>query len=69
MNVNELRRRVIAVVAELGITADVQHLHSMAQIAEHGVLPPPVLMINGEIKTKGRLLSTSEIKKLIRGGT
>ncbi len=57
---------MIAVVAKEGITADVQHINSLAQIAEYGVLPSPVLMINGEIKAKGRLLSLSEIKKLLR---
>jgi hypothetical protein len=56
---------VIAVIAKLGIEADFQHLDSLRDIAEHGVLPTPVLTINGTIKTKGRLLQASEIKALL----
>ena len=66
LNANELRRRVIAVIAELNIKADVQHLHTLRDIAEHGVLPTPILTINGEIKTKSRLLQKSEIKHLLK---
>jgi hypothetical protein len=57
---------VIAVIAELGIEADMQHVQSVSEIAEHGVLPTPVLTVNGVIKTKGRLLARSEIKRLVR---
>ena len=57
---------MIAVIAELGIEADFQHLDNLRDIAEHGVLPTPVLTINGTIKTKGRLLQVSEIKALLR---
>jgi hypothetical protein len=58
-------RRVIAAVAQMGITADVEHIHSLREIAEHGVLPTPVFTIGGKIKTKGRLLSPAEIKQML----
>jgi hypothetical protein len=57
---------VIAVIAEMEIEADFQHIESLRDIAEHGVLPTPVFTINGAIKTKGRLLQLSEIKALLR---
>ena len=57
---------MIAVIAELGIEADFQHIESLRDIASHGVLPTPVFSINGTIKTKGRLLQISEIKALLR---
>ena len=57
---------MIAVIAEMGIEADMQHVQSLSEIAEHGVLPTPVLTINGVIKTKGRLLQHTEIKNLVR---
>lgn len=57
---------MIAVIAEEKIEADVQHLDSLREIAEHGVLPTPVFSINGQIKTKGRLLQKSEIKRFLR---
>jgi len=59
-------RHVMAVVTELGLPADVEHIRSVRDIAEHGVLPTPVLTIGGKIKTKGRVLSTTEIKELLR---
>ncbi len=57
---------MIAVVDELGISADIQHIQNMYDLAQHGVLRSPVLTIRGEIKTKGRLLQKAELKKLIR---
>jgi len=60
---------VIAVVADLGLSADVQHIQSLYEVAEHGVLPTPVLTIGGKIKTKGRLLSKAEIKGLLKKET
>jgi len=57
---------VIAAVDQMGLTADIQHIKSMYEIAHHGVLPTPVLVINGEIKAKGRLLPQAEIKQLLR---
>lgn len=58
-------RRVIAAVAEMGINADVEHIHNLREIAEYGVLPTPVFTIGGKIKTKGRLLSPAEIKQML----
>ena len=57
---------MIAAVDQMGLTADIQHVRSMYEIADHGVLPTPVLIINGEIKSKGRLLQPAEIKRLLR---
>ena len=57
---------MIAVIADEGIEADMQHLEDLREIAEHGVLPTPVFAINGQIKTKGRLLQKAEIKRLLR---
>ncbi len=57
---------MIAVVDEMGVSADIQHIQNMYDLAHHGVLRSPVLTIRGEIKTRGRLLQRSEIKKLIR---
>jgi len=57
---------VLAVVAEMGLSASVEHVHNLRDISEHGVLPTPVMMIDGKIKSKGRLLPKSEIKQLLR---
>jgi hypothetical protein len=60
---------VIAAVDQMKLTADIQHVKSMYEIAHHGVLPTPVLTINGEIKAKGRLLPQAEIKQMLRDAT
>lgn len=57
---------MIAVIAEMGVQADVQHLHNLRDIAEYGVLPTPVLTIDGKIRSQGRLLQKAEIKKMLR---
>jgi hypothetical protein len=57
---------VLAVVAEMGLKASVEHVHNLRDISEHGVLPTPVMTIGGKIKSKGRLLPKAEIKRLLR---
>ncbi len=60
---------MLAAIDQLGMTADFQHVKSMYEIADHGVLPTPVLTINGVIKARGRLLQPAEIKRLLREAT
>ena len=61
----ELTKRVMAAVAELGVAADVQHVTDLKEMAGYGPVPTPVLVVNGEIRTTGRVPSTDDIKKLL----
>jgi small redox-active disulfide protein 2 len=66
MRCEELMRRVMAVVAELKLPADVQHIRDLNRIAEYGMVATPGLVINGKLKSVGRVLSVKELKEMLR---
>lgn len=50
---------------ETNCTADVVKVTDMKQMMTYGILSTPGLVINGKVKSYGRLPSVSEIKKWI----
>ena len=62
----ELERKTINALAEMGQAADVQKVKDIKDIASYGVLSTPGLVINRKIKSSGRVPSTEEIKKMIQ---
>jgi len=53
---------------ELGIEATVVKITDIGQIAMHGILSTPGLMVNGKIKHSGKPLpSLEKVKELIKG--
>ena len=54
----------------LGITdVQVEHVKDLKEIARHGVMSTPTIVINGKAKSPGKLLSVEEISKLITEST
>ena len=49
-------------VKEKGVQADVIKVEDMDKITEYGVMMTPALVINGEVKSSGRIPSSEEIK-------
>jgi len=54
-----------AAVREAGVSAVVQRVTDIAAILEVGVLTTPALLIDGEVKAVGRVLSPAEIRALL----
>ena len=54
-------------VNELNIDTEVQYITDMDQIMQAGVMSTPALIIDGKIKSTGRVPKTKEIKKMIEG--
>ena len=55
-------------VKELGIEAAIEKITDIAQIAMHGILSTPGLIVNGKIKHSGKPLpSLEKVKELIKG--
>lgn len=52
-------------VKELGSDAQVIYVTEMADIIATGIMRTPGLIIDGKIKSAGRVLSVKEIKQLI----
>jgi len=61
----EVRKRTINVLAEMDIAADVQKITDMKKIMEYKILTTPGVVINGELKSTGRIPSKDEIRKWI----
>ncbi len=49
-------------VAEAGIFAQVEKVEDIVKIMDYGVMNTPGLVINGEVKSTGKLLNSEEIK-------
>jgi hypothetical protein len=60
---NKLEQDVMAVLSEMGIAASLNHISDPNLTAQYGILPTPALIINGNVKSSGRVPSRSMIKK------
>ncbi len=56
-----LTQNVKKAVAVKGIFAQVEKVEDMVKIMEYGVMSTPGLVINGEVKSTGKLLNVEEI--------
>jgi len=63
---NQLAKRVIKVLADLNVVADVQHDRDIKKFEFYKLFGTPVLKINGEIKSLGRVPSKSDLKKWMK---
>jgi len=52
-------------VKELGIAAEVTHIYDMGEIAKRGVVFTPAIIVDGQIKTSGKIPTVDEIKKIL----
>lgn len=66
-NCKKLEENVREAVAKLGIEADVQKVEDIAAIMGYGVMSTPGLVVDGEVKSSGRLPSVNEIMDILKG--
>ncbi|KPL18415.1 MAG: hypothetical protein AMJ92_08110 [candidate division Zixibacteria bacterium SM23_81] len=62
MNCQRLASETMSAVAELQLAADVEHVRDPVAISRYGVLATPTLIINGQIRSSGRVPSREKIK-------
>ena len=58
----QTERVVKDAVAESGVTAAVEKVTDVMEIASHGVFGTPAVMVNGEVKSTGKISSTQDVK-------
>ena len=63
-----LEQTVMAVLAELGLPAEVSHVRDMKEITALGVFGTPALLINDDVKAVGQLPSREALKKWLQEG-
>jgi len=61
-NVNEALK-------QLGINAEVTHIYDINEMRNRGVMFTPALIVDGEIKTSGKIPTVEEIKKILSSDT
>lgn len=62
----EVEKRTVDILAELKIAADIQKIKNINEIASYGIYTTPGLVINGKLKSSGRIPSHEEIKAWIQ---
>lgn len=62
---HSLEKAVNEALAESGISAEVKKITDIKEIAAHGVMLTPGLMVNGKVKSVGKVLTKGEIRKII----
>ncbi len=50
-------------VSEKGVQAEIIKVEDIEKITDYGIMMPPALVIDGKVKTAGKLPSTEDIKK------
>lgn len=60
-----LTERVEGVVAELGLDCEIEKVTEINEIVKLGVMMTPGLVIDGDVKSTGKLLSVEDIKALL----
>jgi small redox-active disulfide protein 2 len=66
-NCHKMEEMAKLALRELGITADVVKITDIGDIARHGILSTPGLIVNGKVKHTGKPLpSLEKVKELIK---
>lgn len=59
---NQLEQDLIAVMAEMNLPADIEHVTDVLEIGSYGVMGTPALLINGAVKSVGSIPSKAKLK-------
>ena len=62
---NSLEKLTRKAVIESGVDAEIEKVEDIMKIMEYGIMKPPALVINGEVKISGRLPSEKELKEFL----
>ena len=61
----KLAENAEAAIRELGLDYSVEKVTDLAAIIDAGVLTTPALVIDGEVKSSGKLLDVEQLKAII----
>jgi hypothetical protein len=63
---NQLEQDLIAVMTEMNMPADIEHVTEITEIGNYGVMGTPALVINREVKAVGSILPRAKLKKWLQ---
>jgi small redox-active disulfide protein 2 len=61
-----LEKNVRQAVKELGVPAEILKVEDIMEIMNYGVMGTPALVIDGDVKSVGKVLGAEDIKKLLK---
>ncbi len=63
---NRLQENAETAAKSLGIDYEIEKVNDIDRITSFGVMVTPALAVDGEVKAAGKLLTSDEIKELLR---
>lgn len=63
---NQLEDNARRAIVSLGIEAQIIHVTDQMEIVKRGVLSTPALAINGQVVSKGQVISPQQIQQLLQ---
>jgi small redox-active disulfide protein 2 len=66
---DKLEQDLMAVMAELNLPADLDHVRDVKEIARYGVMGNPALVINGKVVAVGRVPSKAQLKEWLKAAS
>ncbi len=65
-NCQTLEQNARDAAQELGLEAEFDKITDMSKLADLGILMTPGLMVDGEVKSSGKVLSKSQIVEILK---
>lgn len=62
----QLRKNVEQAVAQSGVECDIEKITDMLKMSEYGVMITPALVVDGEVKSVGKVLSVEDIQPFLK---
>ncbi len=62
---DDVEQDLMAVMTEMNLAADIEHVSDPAEIGNYGVTGTPALIINGEVRAVGSMPKKSQLKSLL----
>ena len=59
---DRLEQELMQVMAKTGIMADIEHVRDIKEIGRYGVMGTPALLINGKVKSVGKVPARKQIR-------
>jgi len=63
---DRLEQEIMQVMAETGIMADIEHVRDVKEIGRYGVMGTPALLINGQVKSVGKVPPKSKMMEWLK---
>ena len=61
----QLARNVRAALTQMDVPAEVEQVSGVKKIAEYNVIGTPALLVNGKVRSVGKVLSAAQVVKLL----